>query len=652
MVNLTPFAGARQAARSASEIALQRTSGSPEPDLAALKHSAEIITLRHPEDGAALNADVATLDREVRELAKIPTSRQLESSRTELIHSVDRLEARFDNLEHSEAADLIDRSRDRIWRYGILVPGSCLLAFLALMAVVLFPALMRIRKINRLLIENQQKAEKETLMLERQNLELQERQSEFVMKTDQLEGASVSSQIAARRFEELFQGLPVACVGFSRDGLIYEWNRASSELFGREAFEVFHTPVWVHIADRAFRRRSRKLMERLFEGEEIRDIQWSFLRKEDERRYVLGSLFPMRGLDGKIQGGVAACLDVTDRHEAERRVRKSEQLFRELLDSLHEGVVVYDCEGSVVVGNRQASRLLGIDQAKLAEDDVTSLYRDAVSVDGEPIQAADLPVCLCQTTGAAVKESTIGVPDALSEGSPIRWLSTNVIPLYHPNAEKPYGVLSSFTDVTERLEQEAQLNSHVIALAAAHQELQEHQQELKAANAQLAALAISDGLTGLFNHRSFQEQLERAVATSADGELSLVLVDVDHFKMFNDDFGHPAGDRVLRDVAKILGAEASEPAVVARYGGEEFAIILPGFGAAEALAFAHNLCSAIASASWRHRQVTISAGVATLDARSVGSPTALIQIADEALYSSKHSGRNRATHADDMRAAA
>ena len=161
----------------------------------------------------------------------------------------------------------------------------------------------------------------------------------------------------------------------------------------------------------------------------------------------------------------------------------------------------------------------------------------------------------------------------------------------------------------------------------------------------LSALAVTDVLTELGNRRHFEKVLGAAFARSnvRGSSLSVVMVDVDWFKSFNDTFGHSAGDQVLCVVAQQL-ARCSRPRdVVTRYGGEEFAILLPGVDATAALNCAERHRAAIESFAWVHQPITASFGVATRTA-STEDPMALIDEADRALYLSKRRGRNRVTH--------
>ncbi|BCM91461.1 response regulator PleD [Abditibacteriota bacterium] len=165
-------------------------------------------------------------------------------------------------------------------------------------------------------------------------------------------------------------------------------------------------------------------------------------------------------------------------------------------------------------------------------------------------------------------------------------------------------------------------------------------------NAKWEAMATQDGLTGLKNRRAFDERLlaEFNRATQGTVPLSLMLMDVDKFKHFNDTFGHPAGDEVLKQVAKLLQGGVRAGGFVARYGGEEFVVLLPDTVIEDALITAERLRAIIEGGHWPQRAVTVSIGVASW---SPGMTTTgqLVSAADGALYESKGAGRNRVTQA-------
>ncbi len=180
-------------------------------------------------------------------------------------------------------------------------------------------------------------------------------------------------------------------------------------------------------------------------------------------------------------------------------------------------------------------------------------------------------------------------------------------------------------------------------------ELERMHAELERRNTLLAEIASCDGLTGLKNHRYFREALEAqfSLARRKGMPLSVVMLDVDQFKPFNDTFGHPAGDDVLREVARLLRDNVRDHDVVARYGGEEFAVLLPASDVEASRALAERLRGAIERHSWPLRPITISLGASTMTPR-VARPIALIEQADRSLYHSKAEGRNLVTHAVDL----
>ncbi len=163
----------------------------------------------------------------------------------------------------------------------------------------------------------------------------------------------------------------------------------------------------------------------------------------------------------------------------------------------------------------------------------------------------------------------------------------------------------------------------------------------------LSELAATDALTGLANRRILDERLrlEWDRAQRAADSLTLLMIDVDHFKAFNDRHGHHGGDAALRNVAQVIGTNIRRPAdLAARYGGEEFAVVLPHTDAKGALVIAEHIRSSIEHlprVAGDERPITVSIGMSTWDKRSRMSLEALLLSADQALYEAKHTGRNR-----------
>jgi diguanylate cyclase len=171
--------------------------------------------------------------------------------------------------------------------------------------------------------------------------------------------------------------------------------------------------------------------------------------------------------------------------------------------------------------------------------------------------------------------------------------------------------------------------------------------------------ATTDGLTGLANRKAFDDEFARVCdeARKTRQPLTLAVLDIDHFKKFNDTWGHQTGDQVLRYVASVIGRLAPSPRFAARYGGEEFAMIFPGERSHDVAKVLERIRKEVSSRALKRRStgedlgaITLSAGLA--DFRMVEDAVTLVERADEALYASKRTGRNRVTVARPMPTAA
>ncbi|WP_369809859.1 diguanylate cyclase [Parafrankia sp. EUN1f] len=176
----------------------------------------------------------------------------------------------------------------------------------------------------------------------------------------------------------------------------------------------------------------------------------------------------------------------------------------------------------------------------------------------------------------------------------------------------------------------------------------ERTEELAIANRRLEQLSVTDPLTGLANRRHLGEilDLEWHRAQRQTTPLALAMIDIDHFKSYNDHFGHAAGDQCLQRVAACLAASTRDTDLTARYGGEEFAVVMPGADTGVASRIAHRLRSAVAELTEPHplttkRIVTVSIGVVSIVPTSTEETEALVELADSALYRAKSGGRNQ-----------
>lgn len=341
---------------------------------------------------------------------------------------------------------------------------------------------------------------------------------------------------------------------------------------------------------------------------------------------------------------------------AERTVllQRSEAQQRAILEAAVDAIITTDEEGRIEAFNPAAETLLGYTLDEVIGQNIAILmpspHREAHGAYMADYRKTGIPHIL-----GSRREVTVARKDKSEFPAEL-----TVTEVRFAGGRRFTGFVR---DISERKQAEEQIAQQVTLLGEQQVELENQREELIASNEKLAAtnvrladavdhlegLATTDGLTGLKNHRAFQERLveECERARRYGLPLSLILLDVDKFKQFNDTFGHPAGDEALRQVAAALRSLPRGSDIVARYGGEEFTVILIETDKQGALAAAERIRKTIEAADWLHRPMTASLGVATL-LENGETPAELIQAADEALYRSKQSGRNRVTHFSDL----
>lgn len=339
---------------------------------------------------------------------------------------------------------------------------------------------------------------------------------------------------------------------------------------------------------------------------------------------------PFFDAEGELRGFRGTGLDITEQKVAEDALAAANQRVKRILESINDSFYSLDKEGRFTYVNSSAAMNCERNPAELIGTYLWDLHTEEF---WQPLRE------LFEQVG------TSQLPESHEFYFPTTgsWLEFRV----YPNQEG--GVSVFYQDISERRMFQAQLEEQMAELNQAYVQLEIQQLQLEEANKKLLNLATTDGLTGLKNHKTFQEFLSEALnsAEKTGTQVGVVLMDVDKFKLFNDGFGHLAGDEVLKKVARCLETCVKEPHLVARYGGEEFVIVGVGLSLDELYELADECRAEIEDQEWKHRQVTASFGVSMLEP-DIKTKAELIDRADQALYASKEAGRNRVTRWIDL----
>jgi len=313
--------------------------------------------------------------------------------------------------------------------------------------------------------------------------------------------------------------------------------------------------------------------------------------------------------------------------------------FNDLFRNIPAPCFCFDADGSFKEWNKAFETLTLLEPNKIINKPVA----DFIRVDGDDAKINYLISAVFNgETFDGIELQTVFV------GGANKTILCNLFPLRGEKGTVTAAVCAGI-DVTERIRLEQRMLNHVEMLSAAQLQLEEQHTELVSANTRLEMLAMSDSLTGLKNHRALQERLTAEFKRSKRyGEpVSILLVDVDRFKKYNDSYGHLAGDGVLQRVAEILKKSMRDTDFVARYGGEEFVVILSHTDYLGALEAAERVRTAVEQAPWDLIRVTVSIGVSTVKS-SMKHYSDLVTSADIALYHCKQHGRNQVIHSVDL----
>lgn len=320
--------------------------------------------------------------------------------------------------------------------------------------------------------------------------------------------------------------------------------------------------------------------------------------------------YPVRAADGRISHVIETSRPITEYVQGESERKRKSDLFQTLLETCPDGIIGNDRKGNIFLFNSGAEQIYGYSREEVVGNiNVADIYPPGVAREikkavysaekGEPGRLIDYETLALARTGREI---------------PIRLSAT----LIYDNGEE-IGTIGFFHDISKR----------------------------KALEQELRVLSITDGLTGLYNRRHFsavlRKELDRVDRTKST--CSILMIDIDRFKSFNDTFGHAEGDRLLREVAKLIRETVRSMDFAFRFGGEEFVILLPETGAAGAWACAERLRTRLEARDFSAVPggvpVRVTASIGIVEHREGYDIDDMVRCADIAMYAAKSAGRNR-----------
>lgn len=498
----------------------------------------------------------------------------------------------------------------------------------------------------------------------------EELEARVATRTADLEKVSetLKSEAAARKRAEeaasylaaIVQSSDDAIIGDSLEGVIVSWNAAAERIYGYTAGEVIGRPMAMLVRpDR--QEEVPRMLERLRRGERIEHFDTLHTSKSGETLHISLTISPVKDPEGKIIGASAIARDVTEAKRSGEALQQANAVLtgwlRELEKRTHETTLLNDmgdllqtcvtAEEAYAVIARYAQQLFPTESGALCVLNASQNLVEAVAVwgkspTGERVFAPEECWALRRGQVHLLEDAASGLVCRHVGRSPgVSYLCVpmmgqgEALGVLHLQGGSPSSEMElRLTETKQRL---AVTAAGHIALALANLRLRET----------LRMQSIRDPLTGLFNRRYMEESLARELRRSARNQRTLgaIMMDLDHFKRFNDTFGHEAGDALLRELGEFLRTRTRREDIACRYGGEEFVVILPEASIEATRQRAERLREEFKHLNIQHRgrslgTVTLSLGVAVFPEHA-STVEDILRCADRALYRAKAEGRDR-----------
>jgi len=409
-----------------------------------------------------------------------------------------------------------------------------------------------------------------------------------------------------------------------KDGVLVDVNIGFSVMTGYTRAEVIgdstlKISVWYHSADR------KLFLTELKDQGICTNMEFVFKRKD--KSPFAGTISARIITIRDVPHIVSVIHDITERKQIEAALMESEEKYRSILNASPDDITITDLEGRIILVSPASKKMFGYESD--FEGFIGMMLVDFIVP--EDIERAQSNIMLMYQGGSPRPNEYRGIRQDRS----IFDIEVNS-GFIRSASGQPTKMVFIVRDITER--------------KLAEQKIQELVQQFEIEKDTAQRNSMTDSLTGLANRRYFDEALKTEFyrLKRSGCALSLIMLDIDHFKKFNDSYGHLAGDDCLRRIGTTLKAIVGRvPDVVARYGGEEFVVILPETEDNGAATLAERIRKAVEGLTIPHvasetgEYVTVSLGVVTVYTTGLTSPEQVVALADEALYSAKNGGRNR-----------
>ena len=435
-------------------------------------------------------------------------------------------------------------------------------------------------------------------------------------------------RLSEDRFRSLFEQTHDAVFIFDLEGHYLASNQRGLEMFGYTLEEILTLSV-DSMSDEP--EESRQVVRRLLADEVVPAYEKQYKRKNGELFSVEVTAELVRDKNGDPAHIQSVERDISERKKTEKALRDSEAKYRIVSDNTYDWEFWSDASGKYIYISPSCEMISGYSAAELLED--AELHSRLVHPEDKSILNLHR-----EFTDMRIKDE-VDFRIIHKDGG-IRWINHVCSPVYDDKGEY-LGIRGSNRDITLRKQADDELMQ-------ANNLLNIQLQMLNELKDQLSEQALRDTLTGLYNRRYLNDLLPRELilAQRSDDNVSVVIADIDHFKDINDTYGHKVGDEFLKSISSLMSAQTRGSDIACRYGGEEFVLVLPGATSSDAWkridALRQQCQTLVIRNGDQDLNVTMSFGIATFPTHG-RTEDELLTRADNALYASKHAGRNRVT---------